>query len=465
MMRYPFVAQVFDGDWFDAAQVYRAWATKQFWCRRGPLHKRTDIPDWFKNVMYMFRADTRRGGAERYRQMLDDAILQLGPPAACHWYWWMDPVGGKKHSLLDYLPPRKGVANAWRGAKERDIHIFPYVNVRICNTDVPSFQKALPYTSKDVNGKLNFWRPPELADLCRATPWYQRTVADVCEKLVEEYGVAGLYLDQLGAAYSSLCFDSSHGHPLGGGTYLVNGSRAIFQQVRKRVGTGVPVLSEASSEENIDVSAGKIIHYNLWPGFVPLFTCVYHDYWTFYGRNVGERHEDAQRGFMGAGYIFTIGGQIGRIWPGRIPKGFAGEGDEVAQAQYIKTLIAARRAGAKFLVFGRMLRPLRFEGEMPEVSAKLRKGGTAVIPAILSSVWRAPDNEVGLVFTNVCDRPIELGFRLVPGEYGFAQGQSLTLRPVVGTEHPSERIPASPSLRRMRLDAHDVRILAISAGA
>ena len=30
---FPFVMRFFDGDWFDAAQIYREWATEQSWCR------------------------------------------------------------------------------------------------------------------------------------------------------------------------------------------------------------------------------------------------------------------------------------------------------------------------------------------------------------------------------------------------------------------------------------------------
>jgi len=51
---YDCVVGPFQGDWYDAAQIYRKWAMKQTWCRKGPLLTRADVPKWHKEAPFMF---------------------------------------------------------------------------------------------------------------------------------------------------------------------------------------------------------------------------------------------------------------------------------------------------------------------------------------------------------------------------------------------------------------------------
>ena len=44
-LSYPVVLGAFSGDWQIAAEMYRAWAQGQSWCR-APLWKRKDLPAW-----------------------------------------------------------------------------------------------------------------------------------------------------------------------------------------------------------------------------------------------------------------------------------------------------------------------------------------------------------------------------------------------------------------------------------
>jgi hypothetical protein len=47
----PFQLQLFAGDWWDAAQIYRPFAlTQADWTRKGPLVNRTDVPAWLLNM-------------------------------------------------------------------------------------------------------------------------------------------------------------------------------------------------------------------------------------------------------------------------------------------------------------------------------------------------------------------------------------------------------------------------------
>ncbi|MBM4086148.1 MAG: hypothetical protein FJ272_15300, partial [Planctomycetes bacterium] len=43
---YDAILGVFDGDWYDAAKLYRRWALQQPWCPKKPLAANEDIPKW-----------------------------------------------------------------------------------------------------------------------------------------------------------------------------------------------------------------------------------------------------------------------------------------------------------------------------------------------------------------------------------------------------------------------------------
>ncbi|HCN06905.1 MAG TPA: hypothetical protein DIT01_03155, partial [Lentisphaeria bacterium] len=42
----------FQGDWYDAARIYRRWAVTAPWCAKGPMVQRDDYPKWFLNIDY-----------------------------------------------------------------------------------------------------------------------------------------------------------------------------------------------------------------------------------------------------------------------------------------------------------------------------------------------------------------------------------------------------------------------------
>ena len=42
----------FQGDWYDAARLYRKWALTAPWSAKGPIHERADYPRWFLEAPY-----------------------------------------------------------------------------------------------------------------------------------------------------------------------------------------------------------------------------------------------------------------------------------------------------------------------------------------------------------------------------------------------------------------------------
>ena len=77
------------------------------------------------------------------------------------------------------------------------------------------------------------------------------------------------------------CWDTSHGHPRGGGNYTYHAARrfglAIATQL-KAIDAEFVTHGENANEHFIDVLDGTLLHYDLWPGLIPLAKAVYGDY-------------------------------------------------------------------------------------------------------------------------------------------------------------------------------------------
>lgn len=84
--------------------------------------------------------------------------------------------------------------------------------------------------------------------MCPATSYWQGKIADVVGTLVNSYGVDGVYIDQIGAAQPRLCWDPSHGHPLGGGAHWVAGYKSLLANARAQAGNNAMLVTESNAE-------------------------------------------------------------------------------------------------------------------------------------------------------------------------------------------------------------------------
>lgn len=97
------------------------------------------------------------------------------------------------------------------------------------------------------------------AVMCPHTQYWQRKIASVTDKLVNQYGTDGVYIDQIAAAGVTAleschcsagprpCWDPTHNHSLGGGDHWVSGYRSMLQQVRQSVGNNAVLLTESNA--------------------------------------------------------------------------------------------------------------------------------------------------------------------------------------------------------------------------
>jgi hypothetical protein len=77
-------------------------------------------------------------------------------------------------------------------------------------------------------------------------------IASTVARLVNQYGVDGVYIDQIAIATPKPCWDPTHKHEGGGGHYWTAGYRTMLQHVRAQVGKAC-VLTEGTMEMEFGV--------------------------------------------------------------------------------------------------------------------------------------------------------------------------------------------------------------------
>ncbi len=192
--------------------------------------------------------------------------------------------------------------------------------------------------------------------------------------------------------------------------------RAQLDNVRRIVdalsegGQQFPVCGEGTDETLVGLTPVKLIHYELWPGYVPLFGRVYHDYITYYGRTVplaiGGKEADPYPQ-MGIAWQLVCGNQLGRIWltsEDRIKE------SPVMQANlaYLRQAAEARRRFPQYLCLGELLRPPYLSGA-PDITTSAFKvpPHEVTLPSVLAGTFRADDGRVALVLTSVHGEPLD----------------------------------------------------------
>ena len=512
-MPYDFVLTAFKGNWFDAARLYREWATGQVWCSGGPLESRKDVPEWYKKLIFWSLAwecksytnwDEISTRMQDYGLAHDDDLTvddihkissTMGVPYAAFFYGWHNNTFDE--SVPDYFPPLIG-DDAFR-KQVRRIHdagakIIPYINgslwdkalesykerdvFRHCIKDAAgnSFGWRIDHTSRHKAGKSD--RPIYWLDWpCPYTDFWQTEVAEISRKLVADYGVDGVYYDVL-SGNAHMCYDPDHGHATGGGNYWAMGNREILRRSREAIRAANPeaiMLSEQPSEAYLDVLDGILLfHVQGMPGAVPAFQAVYHDHFLLYGNFVGGQAA-VEHLPMFAGESFVYGDQLGtfNVWPMFLPDHPRTElsiywDDEAKRRKNIDFLIHIARlkhnSGYKFLTLGEMRKPLTFCNELPiqEARQQPHSNGPRRMPAVINAVWKAPDGTLGLVFCNVSESGQEASYTINVTQYGLPASGKYTVTElhengasrVVGTceESTFSRTETIPARRALLLE-------------
>ncbi|HEV2492293.1 MAG TPA: DUF6259 domain-containing protein [Terriglobia bacterium] len=446
---YDVVLQAFQGDWYEAAGLYREWSLRQKWAAL-PLHQRKDVPEWLldspPHIMVRMQGELDRGPTEPNQAFLPyPKIIPLlekisqrieSPLVAVVMSWerpgpWVypdcfPPVGGDE-SLREFT----------RRARERGWHVGSFCNgTRWVTHHFWSGYDGEKYLAEHEGEKTicrthdgqlwlenwgQDWRPSYAC--CVGVPKTREIAKDFVQRLADDGLDWVQFLDQNVGCASFPCFAADHGHPPLPGKWMNAAMQSLLDSFRN-------LAAEAENKSggrrefafSVEYPPNEFFMPNFQvcdqrvapPGhsaygrlFFPLYTFLYHEFVVMQG-GFGAAPEpyhmpirNAYNLVMGeipGGVVTGDGSLLNRDTFAWAPWSPAGGCNEDSLAMLRSTAALRRGRGRNYLVYGRMLRPSLATGI--RIVHWKSNGQVHEIPAVFHSAWRTPKGRFGVVLAN-----------------------------------------------------------------
>ena len=400
---------IYRGEWWNASAIYREWALDQFWAAKGPVKDRDGVPDWVKNndIWYWNWQFKRTGHPETVVPIIKAIKKKYDCGIAFHWYGSNGEVRPSRFRTPEIYPHcpdiRRQIAAATEELHDAGIHCIPYLETRNVRPELGTFQEhdGMNWIARNEHG--------EAADrwlggytMCPTAPFFHDLIRTQVEKMMDDCGMDGAYLDQLSGCYPVPCFDPDHPHPPGGHDHWVRGYRELATKVRKSMRSRKPdsvITSEGVTECFLDLLdldlardiadlSGRVGSERTHP--IPMFHSVYHDYHITYGTISTFRPKAGDppvimEHFCYAEALTLIGGgqlMISGAFPGDDTK------EEFAPFfDYMETLTGARKSAREHFNMGRWLPPLRIECDTVDLKFNADRPPKRNLPTVISGCF------------------------------------------------------------------------------
>lgn len=456
---YGVMVGVFRGNWVTAAERYRTWGTQQDWARGSRL-RRGAVPDWARQTALWV---WNRGKSEGV--LRPAAVLQreLGLPVSVLWHWWHGCAYDA--GFPEYLPPREGAESFRRAMAEAQaggLHAMVYMNQRLWGLTTSSWQDegAERFAVKKPDGTFapevyNTFTKQACVSMCMGTAFWRNKYAGIAERAVKEFSVDGIYMDQ--ACTSLSCYDAGHGHPLGGGSYWMNGFRQLSTDIRERARAVRPVAlaGEGSGEAwlpHLDLMLSLQVSRERYAApaegweAIPFFQAVYHPYAIQFGnyssltmppydelwpaesapaeplKLLDRKYARQFRFEQARSFVWGQQPMLANFRPAQLEE----RAEEIA---YVVRLARLRQRTLPYLMDGEFLNPPELNA--PEANTEMsrlsiyagQKGGLTNfvkrLPLALAGAWRAPDGNVAVALASIATEALELTLTFDPAYYGL----------------------------------------------
>ncbi len=452
-MPFEMALGVFEGDWYDAASIYRDWREKSDATKFVSITSNPRVPAWLADspvvVTYPVRGTQDTGDMtpnafypytealpqlSRLSKRFDSPVLAL----LMHWegtapwappYVW-PPFGGEAdfRKFIDALHESGNLAGVYCSGIgwTQTSNLVPYDRSKefeqqnLASIMCLSPKGELP-NSLICNGpSAQRWG----YDMCPSQQFVHNVVEGEVAKILDAQVDYIQYFDQNLGGASYLCYAKDHGHPPAPGLWQVH----AMQQLAARLGemaarAARPAIigcESAAAEPYLPHLLFNDLRYEIdfFMGTpVPLYSFLFHESTcNFMGnQNTSTVTIDSSRSpdhvlqrlamAFNAGDVLTVvmkgGGHINWDWgtPWSEP-----EPQQEPILQFIRHLNAWRRgAGRAFLFGGRMEKPfpLANVATVPgTVPIHLRLGGRIDLPILLTNRWRNADGRTAQFIVN-----------------------------------------------------------------
>jgi hypothetical protein len=474
------ILESYQGDWFDATVMYRDWVRHEAaWYPRTKINAegRTDTPLWMRELAVW--TQHWQVTPSKMPDELRKFQTPLGIPVAVHWYGWhKNPFD---NDYPHYFPTQDGFKEAVAEIqKDGQLFVMPYINGRLWDRrdrgleDYLFTKEALAGVTKKEDG--SFWfetygskesdgSSVELGVMCPASNVWQQKLQELIHRLTDQsdgkpddngnMGVKAVYVDQVAAATPELCFDASHGHPLGGGDWWVKSYRNIFEKIRAELPKDAMLTTECNAEPYIDLFDGYLTWHFQHNGEVPAFAAVYGGAVQMFGRAYGGGADHIIAAKMKMAESFVFGEQIGWISPHVV--------NEPQKFEFLKKIVALRYQFRDFFYKGEMAKPPKLHGKMPRITADWHFSGHPTIVTtdiVRTGAWWIPSQKTAiLLFANFSDQLIENRLEFDVTELGFNPAKIKITR--YNADGTAIDLPALPDL--LKFTTEEVFVLKIES--
>jgi len=450
-MPYDMVMGVFDGDWYDASAIYRNWRDTSKIPVPPNIKENKMLPDWYFEspvvITYPVRGHKDMGDMtpnelfpytnalriiDKYNKAFDSKIMVL----LMHWegsapwappYVW-PPYGGEKiyQEFVDSLHKKgnligvygSGIGYTLKSNTDTTYNMYKEFNKK----QLEKVMRVAPDGKLAPNGVCAGPNAQRIGfDMCPANEFVKEVVLDQISKILKSNTDYIQYFDQNLGGGCYRCYGMSHGHAYGPGIWQNEAMCNILigiQSILKKTGYKPIVGCEAAAAEpympylQFNDARATI---NLFAGTpVPAYAFVNHQYVNnFMGNQNGVSHAiDTEKSPMNflqrLAYAFCAGDMLtvilrgngdmiwdwGTLWETKTP-------NQKQIIQLINNLNSWRKGvGKEFLVFGRMLKPLSFNGAVNVPMITKPEGRKINFPSVFTSNWELNNGSKAQFFVN-----------------------------------------------------------------
>lgn len=423
------VGALLEGTWTEAADRYKTWAVRQRWCHRGPLAERPEQERRLHEEVGLVTfginaAHDRSTWLRALRELAGTTVMHvLGPN------WTHQPQDYSKHlpgGIADWLPARFHPANVDTIRSQGD-WLVPFEFDLLFGRDGTERDAGTAALQSIPSPTLSF-DAYEFPFLCPTTSFLQRLHRERDERLVEEHGVDGVYYDISINNVIARCDDNAHGHPRGGGAFMVEAYRELFDA--PAIPRGTEMVNEIyldrldfyqARAEASPVSSFEADKFRAWikdeqAEKVPLFAYVYHEFgpvrmdgWAKLSREQGELFYWIGARVLVWGGLFELNYEFSPLEtidgvPEPLDEHYFPLPDrryeiDPDKAAFVRELATARTGPANpYLAFGTMLPPLEIVAPSVELEwshyncptgwPAFADSGARQVPAVVHGAWR-----------------------------------------------------------------------------
>lgn len=422
-----FQLDLYNGDWYDAALLYKEWVSTSanYWPNESAertlrQHEIGNIGLWVTNYIAVDGTPAQNQG------YMETAISFYDFPIGWHIYEWN--ANQMDHFFPNYFPATSGLGDMMSNIQDNnDAYVMPYINGRIWDTGLD--ESGNPGADSGDTEAATYFNNEGLADavkntdlsyrqesgafggnrwatMCPTQTNWQSILVNATDELTNTLNASSVYIDMIAASPQSECFDPTHGHTLGGGSYWRDGYIDMLQDMHNAMPDDSFITVEGGCDFIADEVDGFMVQGWITKNQVPAWQVIYTGKVQLFGTITGSSNTwYGSQGFYGRlSQGFAYGVQTGRqsLF---LPNSPNATPEKQMAANYTRNMGRMRYKLRNFMSYGEMKRPINITGAIPNISYEISdwggSGTTEIITnsAIRKTVWQN-ENEVIVLFAN-----------------------------------------------------------------